>query len=66
MHPQFPPQLEVGGRVWTTDGYTDHGPLEGPKIDITPNMGGTITAIERPYMTIDVLLYVVKWDNGQV
>jgi hypothetical protein len=40
--------------------------MEGPKIDIAPNMGGTITGTEKPYLTMDQLLYTVRWDNGQV
>jgi hypothetical protein len=63
---EFPPPLEIGSRVWTVGGYHDHGPLEGPKINITPNMGGTITATESPYYTMDSLLYAVHWDNGQI
>ena len=66
MDIQFPPPLNVGSRVWTTYGYHDHGPLEGPKIDIVPNMGGTITGTEQPYYTMDSLLYTVHWDNGQI
>lgn len=66
MQTQFPPPLRVGNRVWTTHGYSAHGPLEGPKIDIAPNMGGTITGTERPYSTMDQLLYTVHWDNGQI
>lgn len=63
--PKFPPPLVVDARVWTTYGYADHGPKEGPKVDIAPNMGGTITRTEQPYATMDQLLYSVLWDNGQ-
>lgn len=66
MERQFPPPLKIGTRVWTTGGYHDHGPIEGPKTNIAPNMGGTITATESPYYTIDLLLYTVCWDNGQI
>lgn len=66
MEIRFPPLLTVGSRVWTTFGYSDHGPLDGPKFDIAPNMGGTIAGTERSYHTIDNLLYTVHWDNGQV
>ena len=62
---RLPPQLDVGSRVWTTRGYRDHGPSDGPKIDIAPNMGGTITGTECPYSTMDSLLYTADWDNGQ-
>src|ERR1700733_13021766 len=61
----FPPALSVGERVWTEHGYLNHGPLEGPKVDIAPNQGGAISAIEKPYYTMDQLLYPVRWDNGQ-
>ena len=62
----FPPALTVGSRVWTDQGYQNHGPIEGPKSDIAPGQGGTITAVEKPYLTMDHLLYAVQWDNGQV
>jgi hypothetical protein len=62
----FPPLLDVGSRVWTGRGYTDHGPLERPRVSIEPQTGGTVTAIERPYSTIESLLYTVQWDNGQI
>lgn len=60
----FPPTLIVGNRVWTVAGYHDHGPIEGPKVDIAPNQGGTIAAIQKPYYTIDHLLYTVLWITG--
>jgi hypothetical protein len=63
---KFPPALIVGSRVWTDQGYQNHGPLEGPKVDIAPGQSGTITAVEKPYLTMDHLLYAVRWDNGQV
>lgn len=66
MEYKFPPPLNIGARVWTTDGYYEHGPIEGPKVNIAPNMGGTVTATESPYYTIDSLLYTVRWDNGQI
>jgi hypothetical protein len=59
----FPPTLIVGNRVWTKQGYPDHGPLEGPKVDIAPNQGGTIAAVHETYYSS---LYEVRWDNGQV
>lgn len=62
----FPPTLIVGNRVWTVAGYHDHGPIEGPKVDIAPNQGGTIAATQKPYSTMDHLLYKVLWDNGQL
>jgi hypothetical protein len=40
--------------------------LEGPKIDIPPKQGGTLSATHKPYYTMDQLLYTVRWDNGQV
>lgn len=66
METQFPPPLTLDNRVWTAHGYSDHGPVDGPKIDIASNMGGTITGAERPYNTMDSLLYAVHWDNGQI
>ena len=62
----FPPQIQIGSRVWTTRGYSDHGPLEGPKIDIAGNMAGTISSAETPYGEFGSRLYTVNWDNGQV
>lgn len=61
----FPPPLIVGNRVWTEEGYANHGPIDGPKLNIAPSQGGTISAIEKPYYTMDHLLYSVLWDNGQ-
>jgi hypothetical protein len=66
MELEFPPPLTIGNRVWTIGGYYDHGPLDGPKTDIVPNMGGTITATESPYHSSDSLLYTIHWDNGQI
>jgi len=66
MAAQFPPPLVVGARVWTQHGYPDHGPLEGPKVSVSPRQGGVVTAAEQPYQTMDFLLYTVRWDNGQV
>jgi len=57
--------LRIGSRVWTGSGYQDHGPLEGPKVTIPANVGGSVIATEKPYSTIDQLLYVVRWDTGQ-
>jgi hypothetical protein len=65
MAADFPPALTVRARVWTEHGYHDHGPLEGPKVNIARRQGGVITATEKPYSTMDQLLYTVRWDNGQ-
>lgn len=63
----FPPALKVGNRVWTETGYRDHGPMEGPRIDVAPEQGGMITKSEEPYHSRpDLILYVVRWDNGQI
>src|SRR5271170_5081768 len=62
----FPPTLIVGNRVWSEHGYDNHGPNEGPKVDISPRQAGTITAVDKPYSTMDQLLYSVRWDGGQV
>jgi hypothetical protein len=63
--PIFPPPLIVGNRVWTVEGYHHHGP-KGLKVDIAPNQGGTIIGTEKPYYTMDQMLYKVHWDNGQL
>ena len=54
--------LETGNRVWTIRGYHQHGQLEGPKVDVPSNIGGTITWVEQRMC----YLYVVKWDTGQI
>jgi hypothetical protein len=64
--PKFPPTLAAGSRVWTEHGFQGLGPREGPKVDIAANQGGTIAHTEKPDHTRDQLLYVVRWDNGQV
>lgn len=61
----FPPILTVGGRVWSGCGYPQHGPLDGSKVDIAANMGGTVVSTENPYH-MDFLLYAIHWDNGQI
>ena len=63
---KFPPALSIGCRVWTELGYIDHGPYDGSKITIPPKQGGKITATQKPYYSMDDLLYTVQWDNGQV
>ena len=63
---QFPPTLSVGNRVWSDLGYIDHGPVDGTKINIPASLGGMIVGIEKPYMTMDHFLYVIRWDNEQV
>lgn len=67
LSPTFPPRLIVGIRVWTTRGYRNHGPEYGPKVDIAPNQGGTITASQENSYTrfFDDFLHTVRWDNGQ-
>ena len=55
----------VGKRVWTERGFQDHGPLEGPKTSVPPGTLGEITATERPYYTMDMLLYTVHWQSRQ-
>ncbi len=35
------------------------------KVTIPANVGGTVIATEKPYSTIDQLLYTVRWDTGQ-
>ena len=65
MSLQFPPSRSVGTRVWTELGYLDHGPFGGPKATIPAKLAGTIVGTEKPYVTMDQLLYCVRWDNGQ-
>ena len=65
MVDSFPPRPAPGCRVWSGSGYRDHGPMEGPKIDIPPKLGGVVVAAVQPYLTMDFLLYTVRWDNGQ-
>jgi len=61
--------LQVGQRVWTVFGYADHGPMEGPKVDIQGDQGGMVVADEAsgilgPFSGCPRLI-VVQWDNGQ-
>ncbi|MBL7966699.1 MAG: hypothetical protein JNK09_06830 [Prolixibacteraceae bacterium] len=55
-------ELKVGSRVWTINGYQNQGPIEGPKIDIPPNVGGTIIWVQESMC----YLYSVKWDSGHM
>ena len=55
----------VGARVWALWGLHDHGPAEGPKVSVGENTGGTVIRTEQPYRTMDMLLYVVRWDTGE-
>lgn len=57
----FPPRLDVGNRVWSGDGFHDHGHL---KVNIPPDTGGMITDISKPYSSVDQYLYSVRWDDG--
>ncbi len=52
----------VGSRVWTVPGYQQHGPMEGPRVDVPPNTGGVITSQETRFGSA---LFHVKWDSGQ-
>lgn len=56
----------VGSRVWTIPGLQNHGPKEGPFVNVSPNTGGKIVRIEKPWYapTIGDDLYVVQWDAG--
>lgn len=55
----------VNARVWTVHGLHQHGPMEGPKTDVPADTGGRIIGTEKPYYTMDQLLYVVRWDTGE-
>lgn len=63
MEPRFPPPLAIGVRVWTEDGYRDHGPLDGPKVNVPPQTGGIVARAEAVAGT-DESLYSARWDNG--
>lgn len=65
MSSSFPPRVEIGRRVWS-EGYWNHGPTDGPKINIDGNMGGTIRSNEPTYGGRGPTLYTIAWDNGQV
>src|ERR1700704_2357326 len=58
----FPPGLEIGSKVWTADGYPNHGQLNGPKQNIPGPQRG-IVAIKYQESTFSNL-YVIKWDQG--
>lgn len=58
-------ELRAGNRVWSMGGYPDQGPMEGPRVSIPADTGGSIVDTEKPYRTMDQLLYVVRWDTGQ-
>jgi hypothetical protein len=62
---KFPPAPAVGSRVWTVQGYWNHGPAAGPRVDIAPCTGGTIVQAEQPFATMEQCLYVVQWDDEQ-
>jgi hypothetical protein len=55
--------IDKGKRVWSY-GYTNHGPIDGAKINIPGNIGGEIIFFTRPFSTMDHFLYEVKWDSG--
>jgi hypothetical protein len=64
---KFPPTLIVGNRVWAENGYQNHGPQEGPKVEVGPKQGGVITGVrERNQFVTGYVLYAVRWDNGEV
>lgn len=52
---------QVGSRVWTILGYLQHGPMEGPRVDVPPNTGGVITSQESRFGSP---LFRVQWDSG--
>jgi len=39
--------------------------MDGPKVNIAGEQGGTVQGTTKPYLTMDQLLYTVRWDNGQ-
>lgn len=54
----------VGNFVWLEHERVDHGPIDGPKTTIPGQNLGIIIATEKPYSTMDQLLYVVEWGSG--
>lgn len=60
----FPPLLEKGSKVWTTDGYRNHGPLDGPKQNILGPQRGIVEGRYQEF-SFSNYLYVIRWDNGQ-
>lgn len=58
----FPPEAEVGVNVWSGDGYEDHGPAEGPKVNIAGGQCGEIVAEEET--PIGQPLCTVRWADG--
>ena len=55
----------IGKRVWTERGFPNHGQLGGATTSVPPATLGEIVATERPYSTMDMLLYTVRWQSGQ-
>lgn len=62
---EFPPELLPGSRVWTHNGFLDHGPMDGPLQNIEGPQAGTIESRSQPYGSFDSYLYAIKWENGQ-
>lgn len=56
----------IGNHVWLENERVDHGPIDGPKTTIPGKNLGTVIDMEKPYMTMDQLLYVVKWNSGHI
>ncbi len=52
----------VGNRVWTIEGLHQHGPMEGPLVDVPAQTGGAIVGQETRFGSA---LFRVHWDTGQ-
>jgi hypothetical protein len=55
-------RLERGCRVWAQAGFRDHG---YENVSVPPMTGGVVISTSRQYLTVDLMLYTVKWDTGQ-
>lgn len=66
MEARFPPMLEIGSRVWLDRSYARHQEPGPPNTAMALLRGGKVIDTEKPFVTMDQLLYAVKWDDGQI
>lgn len=52
--------FEVGGRVYTKRGFQNHGPMEGPRVNVRAELHGTVDTITTRFGS--TLIHVV-WDD---
>lgn len=59
--------IDVGKRVWTVQGFRQHGLAVGLKTNIPANTGGVIAgiSISNSGVVSGQALYTVDWDNGE-